>query len=116
MDEVKAVIGLSKCVKTGKLYGIRFEPQGNDWIMTWAFPLSEKAAAGEKYDRLTISGRFFTGEEYPGCPYCGNRYFFYCCGHLNCYDGHSKTSTCQWCNWSGELGGNVDRIDIAWNI
>lgn len=115
MDQRKAVVGLCKCSKTGKLFGIRFEPRGNDWNMTWAFPLSEKAAAAEGYDKISISGRFLTGEEYPGCPYCGNRHFFYCC-HMNCYDGYARTGTCQWCHRTSELGGELESIDITFDL
>lgn len=118
MDKVKAVIGLSKCSKTGRLYGIRFEPRQVGWEMTWAFPISERAAAGEKYDRTQINGPFLTGETYPGCPDCGSRYFWYChCGgRMNCYDGNLKNRTCQWCGWTGDLGGSVEQIEISSNI
>lgn len=119
MDKVKMVVGLCKCAKHGKLFGIRFDQHGADWEMAWAFPLSEKAAAAEKYDRTKISGRFLTGAEYPGCPYCGNRSFWYCHyngGHMNCYDGNPKNNTCRWCGWTGDLGGCVEEIDISQNV
>ena len=66
-----AVIALSKCAQTKKMYGIRFERARCDWKYTWAFPIQEKAALHEEYDKTTITGALIQGEEYPGCPYCG---------------------------------------------
>lgn len=51
-----AVIALSKCAQTKKMYGIRFERTRRDWKYTWAFPIQEKAALHEEYDKTTITG------------------------------------------------------------
>ena len=71
-----AVIALSKCSRTKKLYGIRFEKSGRDWKYTWAFPIQEKVALNEDYDKTKITGALVQGEEYPGCPHCGAKGFF----------------------------------------
>jgi hypothetical protein len=112
-----AVIAVCKCCQSKKLYGIRFEKEVRDWKYTWAFPLSEKAALKEGFDKTRITGALIEGEEYPGCPYCGSKGFFLCgCGHLNCWNGQGHTATCQWCGASGELTGGIDSINISGNM
>ena len=49
---MNAVVALSKCSKTNKMYGIRFERTGRDWKYTWAFPIQEKTALNEDYDNF----------------------------------------------------------------
>ena len=112
-----AVVALSKCSKIKKIYGIRFEKIGRDWRYTWAFPIQEKAARKEDYDKTKITGALIQGEEYPGCPHCGAKSFFYCsCGKLNCWDGKSNVVTCNWCGTTGELREGIDSINITGNI
>lgn len=118
MNQREVAISVCKCSQNGKLFGIRFEKSNPGWEMVWAFPIGEQAAAAEKFDQTQIIGPFYTGKEYPGCPYCGNRNFW-CCGsdgRMNCYDGYSKTATCQWCGRFGELGGSVESIEITSDI
>ncbi len=113
-----AVVALSKCSQTKKTYGIRFERTGRDWQYTWAFPITEKTATREDYDKTRITGSLIEGVAYPGCPHCKARGFFHCgCGKLNCWDGRSYHATCNWCGASGELTKNgIDSIDISGNI
>lgn len=114
---MNAVIALCKCSKTKKLYGIRFERTGKDWTFTWAFPIQEKVALNEQYDKTRIVGNLIKGEEFPGCPHCGSIGFFHCgCGKLNCWDGNSLHATCSWCGSSGELSDGIESIDITSNI
>lgn len=109
-----AVVALTKCARTKRTFGIRFEKTGRNWTYTWAFPIQEKAASREKYDQTRISGNLLEGEEYPGCPHCGARGFFYCgCGKLNCWDCESQVVTCSWCGNTGTLGGSIDSINIT---
>ena len=112
-----AVIALSKCAQTKKVYGIRFERTRCDWKYTWTFPIQEKAALHEEYDKTTITGALIQGEEYPGCPYCGAKGFFYCsCGKLNCWNGDSSIATCRWCGATGKLTRGIDSINITSNM
>ena len=112
-----AVIALSKCSQTKKMYGIRFERTGRDWKYTWAFPIQEKTALNEDYDKTRITGDLIQGEEYPVCPHCGAKGFFYCsCGKLNCWNGESRIATCNWCGATGELQDGIDSINITGNI
>lgn len=112
-----AVIAISKCSTHKKTYAIRFEKSGRDWTYTWAFPINEKTAVREDYDKTSIRGRLLEGEEYPGCPFCGTKGFFYCsCGKLNCWNGRSRKATCSWCGNSGELSNGISSINISGNI
>lgn len=112
-----AVVALSKCSRAKKMYGIRFERAGCDWKYTWAFPIQEKIALNEDYDKTTITGALIQGEEYPGCPHCRAKGFFYCsCGKLNCWNGTSHIVTCSWCGATGDLSDGIDSINITSNI
>ena len=112
-----AVIAVSKCSKHKQTYGMRFEQQGRNWVYTWAFPLREKTALREDYDKTKITGALIEGEEFPGCPFCKTKGFFYCgCGKLNCWDGRSRFATCNWCGATGELSNGIDSINITGNI
>ena len=112
-----AVVALSKCSRHKRPYGIRFEKQGRNWKYTWAFPIQEKAALREDYDKTRITGALIEDEEYPGCPHCSAKGFFYCgCGKLNCWDGESYVVTCSWCGITGELSAGIDSINITGNI
>lgn len=67
---------MSRCVKTKKLFGIRFDTNnGKNWEAAWAFPLKEGADKREKGYAVSIKGSFVLGNDYPGCPYCGNPSF-----------------------------------------
>ena len=113
-----AVIALSKCSQTKKMYGIRFERTGRDWKYTWAFPIQEKTALNEDYDKTNITGALIPGEEFPGCPHCGMKGFFHCgnCGKLNCWNEEYRMVTCVWCGVTGELSGCIDSINISGNF
>ena len=101
----------------GRSQHIRFERIGRDWKYTWAFPIQEKTALNEDYDKTKITGALIQGEKYPGCPYCGTKGFFCCsCGKLNCWNGKSHIATCNWCGATGELSDGIDSISITGNI
>lgn len=106
--KIEAVVALCKCGKTQQTYGVRFERTAtNSWKYTWAFEISLKVAKREGYNIVDISGYIEPAEEYPGCPYCGNKYFMICdCGKLNCNIINSNaTATCNWCGFTGMISG-----------
>ena len=114
---MNAVVALCKCSQTKESFGIRFERDGKEWTYTWAFPIQERTALKEDYDKTQITGSILEGPEYPGCPHCGTKGFFYCsCGKLNCWDGRSRTATCSWCGQTGELTDGIDSLNITGNI
>jgi hypothetical protein len=92
-----ANVMLLKCVKNGRSYGVRVEKRGNDWVSTWAFPIADKKAKSEGYDKVTIVGSLDPVDEFPGCPHCGDSGFFQCsCGKMTCYSDQSSIK-CPWC-------------------
>lgn len=91
---------MSRCVKTKKLFGIRLDTNdGKNWEAAWAFPLKEGADKREKGYSNSIKGIFYIGDDYPGCPHCGNTELFLCCmcGKISCWDGKTKQVTCANC-------------------
>ncbi len=107
MTMPEATVALCKCKETHKTYGVRFEKiEPRHWKYTWAFPIKEAAAKREGYNDTIIEGFIEPDEEYPGCPYCGAKYFVICsCGKLNCNTGNGTRFTCEWCGETGELTG-----------
>ena len=101
----EATVALCKCGETHKIYGVRFEKIADrHWKYTWAFPMKEASAQREGYDATMITGAIEPDEEYPGCPYCGAKYFVICsCGKLNCNIVSGNVFTCNWCGMSGMI-------------
>ena len=65
----------------------------------------------EGYDTKTVTGAVSLDDEYPGCPYCGEKRFYICqCGKIVCYHGQSRV-TCPNCGQSGILE-RVERINL----
>lgn len=112
---MKAAVILQKCAQTRKTFGIRIEElEDGEWYRTWAFPIDERRASQEGYDRNPISSRLPKLESYPGCPYCGAESFFYdCnCGKICCYRGESSI-TCPWCGVTyNEIGAIKDKLQF----
>ena len=100
---MKAAVILTKCKKDHGLFGIRAQQEGDAWYATWAFKMTEKTAANEKFGETEISGSIYVTTEYPSCPYCGAKGFFQCedCGKITCWDGENET-VCEWCGNSAE--------------
>ncbi|MGN8888068.1 hypothetical protein [Blautia sp. HCP28S3_G10] len=101
----EAKIAICKCKESKKLYGVRFEKDGDGWKYTWAFPIKEDVARREGYDTTTMVGMIHPDEEYPGCPYCGRRTFVVCgdCHKLSCNIVVGNTFTCDWCGMTGTI-------------
>ena len=113
-QQIEARIALCKCKEGRRVYGVRFQKVGNGWEYTWAFPIKEEAAKREGYEETVITGAIEPEKDYPGCPYCGAKYFVICsCGKLNCNCGTSGQFTCGWCGMSGTLTGSYDGSGIS---
>ena len=112
-EENEAVIVLCKCGETHKTYGIRAEQTGsNRWKLTWSFPIKDASAKREGYDKAAIGGTIDHADDYPGCPYCGRKYFTVCsCGHICCTVLKDGIFTCEWCGTAGTIsdytGGEI---------
>lgn len=105
-----------RCKHDGRLSGIRMEERSGGWYYTWAFPIKETSASKEGYDNTKISGSFHRGEDYRGCPYCGNRGFVRCgrCHKLTCI-GKEDHFHCQWCGNDGRITGTITELDAGQN-
>jgi len=102
----KALVVLGKCAEVHKTYGIRAEKVASKhWRLTWAFPIKDSSAKREGYDKVSIGGNIDMAIEYPGCPYCGQKYFTVCsCGHISCTILKDGIFTCEWCGAQGTIG------------
>lgn len=104
--DIEAQVALAKCNESRKIYGVRMEKSSLGWMYNWAFALSDKRAKAENYEGTVIEGKIFPSSDYPGCPYCGTRFFVICtsCRRLNCNNTSSgKAFVCNWCGAKGEL-------------
>lgn len=106
MLKKEATVALCKCKETHKVFGVRFEKVSeNTWKYTWAFKIKESSAKREGYDNTVIEGDILPDKDYPGCPYCGSKYFVVCgkCNSLNCNIFDGEMFECEWCGYKGEL-------------
>lgn len=97
---VNAQVILVKCKSSKRLYGVRIQQnKGKEWDMTWAFPIDDKRAKNEGFDRTVLNADCSATDDYPGCPTCGATGFVKCanCGKLTCWNGENS-SKCAWCN------------------
>lgn len=75
---MNAAVILQKCSRTGKTFGIRVQQMDDgEWYRTWAFPMDEARAGREGYSGTKLNSMLPETPEYPGCPYCGSKGFFY---------------------------------------
>ena len=74
-----ATIIMIHCLKQNKVFGARTERRSDgDWWRTWAFPISERIAKAEGYDKTPVRGNLYSTIDDPGCPYCGGNGFVQC--------------------------------------
>ena len=65
----QATVVMAKCRRSNQPYGIRMEKKRDGvWYCTWAFKLSERAAANEGYSGTLVSGRVDLDAEYQDVP------------------------------------------------
>ena len=103
---LNATVVLAKCAKTKRLFGMRVEQRGKDWVRTWAFPIDEQKAKNEGFTANKVSGSMNAVDDYPGCPHCKASGFVLCsCGKISCWNGGSETNrhTCPWCGQTCEV-------------
>lgn len=107
-ERIEARVALCKCNESKKIYGVRFQECDSKWEYTWAFSIKEENAKREGYDATQIVGEIEPTEDYPGCPFCGAKYFVICsCGKLNCNNG-IMPFICGWCGVQSTLTENYD--------
>jgi predicted RNA-binding Zn-ribbon protein involved in translation (DUF1610 family) len=116
---LNATVVLSRCSKSKKLYGIRVEQRGREWVRTWAFKIDERKAKNEKFDSNQVTlGEHDPDDSYPGCPYCGavGIALDSDCDKLMCTGGIINHGdyielTCPWCGGTSEYGV-ADGLDV----
>jgi hypothetical protein len=111
---LNATVVLARCDKTKRLYGMRVEQRGNDWVRTWAFPIDEQKAKNEGFEANKVSGSMQAVDDYPGCPHCGTNGFVLCsCGKISCWNGGegTNTHTCPWCGQTSK-GQDATNFDV----
>ena len=110
---MKAEVILMKCPEARRIYGVRVEEWEGDWYRTWAFPLDEKRASHEGFDKVKIKGNLFPADEYNGCPYCKSVRFVQCerCGKLSCWNNEERI-TCGWCGLTGDVTATEEELNV----
>ena len=127
---VIANVLLARCDSHKKLFGVRIEKQGDDWVRTWAFPIDEARAKHEGFDKTEISGSLSPTREYPGCPYCKGVFLLQCsCGKMICCRNktisdviaeegakdddanESKGGYSVTCDWCGAVTNDIEYTD-----
>ncbi len=110
---MKAEVILMKCPEVNRIYGVRVEERYNDWFRTWAFPIDERRASHEGFDRNEIKGNLDYTDDYNGCPYCKSKRIVQCgrCGRLSCWNNEERI-TCGWCGLTGDVTTTEDKINV----
>jgi hypothetical protein len=115
-EKLNAKVILARCSKTYKIFGIRIEERGGDWVRTWAFPIDEYKAKHEGFDAETVSGSMDAALGYPGCPHCGGIPIASCsCGKIFCakeWAGKERELTCPWCRKTA-LYSLCEKIEVS---
>jgi hypothetical protein len=111
---MNANVILARCAASAKLFGMRVEQRGDDWVRTWAFAIDEERAKHEGFDKTEILGTLEPADKYPGCPYCKNVFLLQCtCGKMICCEPQSSDSeefsVC--CDWCGAVANGMEFID-----
>lgn len=104
-NRAEARIAVCRCNQKERIYGVRMERRGSEWLYNWAFELNPETAKRERYEEDSVEGMLVKDPEYPGCPYCGAEYFVVCggCGKLSCNNAMGTTFKCGWCGMEGTL-------------
>lgn len=108
----KAFAIMATCEEAKKPFGITVDYVGpRRYRFVWAFKVDKDKAHREGYDAKTVTGGVELDPQYPGCPYCGSKWFFKCnCGAIVCHHGQ-RVATCPECGATGELT-TVSEIDM----
>ena len=63
---------------------------------------------------MNIKSFLLQTAEYPGCPYCGTKGWFYDsnCKKISCYHGGTRHS-CPWCGGEYDVAMTQDKLDFS---
>lgn len=104
---------MAACEKTKDCYGITVDKVKNGiFKFVWAFKIDKDKAKREGYDTTNVKGSVIFDENFPGCPFCGEKRHVVCssCGKFFCYHGQ-KHVTCPNCGASGDIV-SVEQVDL----
>lgn len=95
------------CSRTNNTFGTTVDKMRGTYMLMWAFKISHDAPIREEYGIKAVHGRVRFHEDYPGCPYCGEKYFCVCgsCGRITSYHGETHL-VCPHCGFSFESYAN----------
>lgn len=111
MNELGMAVVAARCLYDKRLFGMSFrQKKVGEWLLYWAFPLSESTNANEGYDKTQLNGVINFDVGYPGCPYCKSNGYVVCgnCHHITCMGNNHPPFVCGWCG----LSGNVNMGEI----
>ena len=108
----KAFATLGACEETNNYFGITVdEDHPRLYRFVWSFKIDKDKAKREGYDTKKVTGSVVLDDNYPGCPYCGDKEFVVCqCGGIICWHGQPML-TCPHCGYTG-LVHKVEAVDI----
>lgn len=101
----EAFVTMGACSKCKQPFGItvdRADTRHSEYVFVWSFKINAEQAHREGYDSKNVQGAISFDDDYPGCPYCGEKRFYSCgqCGAIVCWHGDNEV-TCPKCGSSG---------------
>ena len=97
--KIEAQVILCRCQEDKSLFGITIEKSDDkNWSMKYSYPIDEKRAKNEGFNKSVIKADIIPDSIYKGCPKCGRKSLVKCgtCGKLTCYSDENSL-TCGWC-------------------
>ncbi|HAJ97675.1 MAG TPA: hypothetical protein DCO72_08065 [Ruminococcus sp.] len=114
-EKIVARVLLARCKSSKALYGITIEQiDQNSWSMKYSYPIDEKRAESEGFDKTTISADLYSAPDFRGCPTCGATANVKCeaCHKLTCWNGE-EASQCAWCGITLNVIEENGPIDVS---
>jgi len=101
-----------KCAQKGTDLAAVFERRAQSWYLVEAIESDDGGEVSPGH--LSVDGDFQIGDEYGGCPGCGQPSFFRCsCGNLSCFVGGAAAYRCAWCGEQGTASPGVRNVKAA---
>lgn len=115
---MNAEVLLGRCRLGRGAIGLRVEERGDAvWHITWSFPLDEKRARREGYERRVINGTIGVDSEVVCCARCEAKSIVKCgsCGKVTCWAG-GPTSKCLWCGVEAMVEGEIRSMEVGGDV
>lgn len=121
MIKQNVFIGIARCHKTDKVYGVRLEDKtSNRWTATWAFSIKEETAQREGYTQNQFPTDLNYEADYPCCPYCHEKEDLASNSRIEVAQKSSQKSKLRIMvgaksNWD-DLGAVLSSMGINWRV